>query len=70
MLTDLTGADGFADDGGEPKIPDARIDGFCLKIDVFSFEGDGDAVGLWFTVTPPSVSEKGGVTFTPLIYHQ
>jgi hypothetical protein len=36
--------------------------GSCLNSDVFSFEGEGDAVGDWLTV-PPSVSE----TFTKRI---
>ena len=47
---------------GEPKIPDPRMEVLGLKMDVFSFEGDGEAVGLWFTAPPPppsvSVTQK------------
>ena len=43
---------------GDPKIPDPRIDVFGLKIEVFNFEGEGEAVGDWFIEGPPSVSAK------------
>ena len=44
---------------GEPKIPDPRMEVFGLKIDVFSLDGDGEAVGDWFIeAEPPSVSGK------------